>query len=167
MGQEFFVNSQGLEDKIRQLLPTQGGAGQNFDLSANTQIIPIIDLTESAEGSNLRADLQNAFSFDSLTTTKLVNASADIIVNTGYFRILGSINGENAGVAKISLNDGTSTKILYEQTFGTSNIGIKQFDLTVFVSAGDKVIAESTTGFVGLRTSTRQIATIDGELVNP
>jgi len=44
MGQEFFINSQNLENKIRELLPSQGGAGAGFDLTASTQIIPIIDL---------------------------------------------------------------------------------------------------------------------------
>ena len=61
MGQEFFINSQLLEDQVRKLLPSQGGQGAGFDLSASTQIIPVIDLTESAEGSNLRSDLQTAF----------------------------------------------------------------------------------------------------------
>lgn len=167
MGQEFFVNSQGLEDKIRQLLPTQGGAGQNFDLSANTQIIPIIDLTESAEGSNLRADLQNAFSFTSLTSTKLVNSSSTIINNTGYFRILGGIVLDGAGEATIKLSDGVSTKLLYEQVGSASIKDAKAFDLTVFLQAGDSVIAESTSAVVGLLTATRQIATITGELVDP
>ena len=54
MAQEFFINSETLETKVRQLLPSQGGAGAGFDLSATTQIVPIIDLTESAEGSNIR-----------------------------------------------------------------------------------------------------------------
>ena len=67
MGQEYFINSQELEDKIRQLLPSQGGAGAGFDLSASTQIIPVIDVTESAEGSDVRADLQTALSFNSST----------------------------------------------------------------------------------------------------
>ena len=62
MGQEYFINSQTLETKVRQLLPSQGGAGAGFDLSASTQIIPVIDVTESAEGSVLRADLQTALS---------------------------------------------------------------------------------------------------------
>ena len=62
MGSEYFINSQELEDKIRQLLPSQGGAGAGFDLSASTQIIPIIDVTPSAEGSQLRVDLQSALS---------------------------------------------------------------------------------------------------------
>ena len=62
MGQEFFVKSADLEQKVRELLPSQGGLGAGFDLSASTQIIPTIDLTESAEGSNVRADLQTALS---------------------------------------------------------------------------------------------------------
>ena len=167
MGQEFFIKSDTLEDKVRQILPSQGGLGQNFDLSASTQIVPIVDLTESAEGSNLRADLQNAFSFDSLTSTKLINSSATIINNTGYFRILGTIVLDGAGEATIKLSDGTSNKLLYEQVGSASVKDAKAFDLTVFLEAGDSVIAESTSAVVGLLTATRQIATITGELVNP
>ena len=167
MGQEFFIKSDTLEDKVRQILPSQGGLGQNFDLSASTQIVPIVDLTESAEGSNLRADLQNAYSFNSTTTTNSINSRDIIINNTGYFRILGSIVGEGVGVCKIELSDGTSTKILFQQVFGTGIVGVKQCDFTVFCEAGDSVIQESTTGVVGILTATRQIATITGELVNP
>ena len=58
MAQEFFINSQALEDKIRKVLPSQGGAGAGFDLSASTQIIPVIDLSDSSETSSLRSDLQ-------------------------------------------------------------------------------------------------------------
>ena len=57
MGQEFFIKSDNLEQKIREILPSQGGLGAGFDLSASTQIIPVVDVTESAEGSNLRSDL--------------------------------------------------------------------------------------------------------------
>ena len=41
MGQEFFIKSDNLEQKIREILPSQGGLGAGFDLSASTQIIPI------------------------------------------------------------------------------------------------------------------------------
>ena len=67
MGQEFFIKSSNLEDKVRNLLPSQGGLGAGLDLSASTQIVPIVDLTESAEGSNLRQDLQTSFGFNSET----------------------------------------------------------------------------------------------------
>ena len=167
MGQEFVIKSQTLEDKVNQLLPSQGGAAAGVDLSASTTIIPIVDLTESAEGSLLRQDLQNAFSFNSLTSTKLINASSTIINNTGYFRILGTIVLDGAGSATITLTDGISSKLLYEQVGSTNINDAKSFDLTVFLEAGDSVIAESTSAVVGLLTATRQIATITGELVNP
>ena len=73
MGQEFFIKSADLESKIRELLPSQGGLGAGFDLSASTQIVPIVDLTESAEGSNVRADLQTALSFNDITSFDVGN----------------------------------------------------------------------------------------------
>ena len=66
MAQEFTIKSQDIEDKINQLLPSQGGFGAGVDFSASTMVIPIVDLTETAEGSALRQDLQSAISFLSL-----------------------------------------------------------------------------------------------------
>ena len=117
MGQEFFINSQELEDKIRQLLPSQGGAGSSFDLSASTQIIPIIDLTESAEGSNLRSDLQTSLSFNSITPFNVENTTTTIINNTGYYRIFGAVSSKASSPisnAKIQITDGTSIKDIIE-----------------------------------------------------
>ena len=79
MGQEYFINSQELEYKIRQLLPSQGGSGAGVDLSASTQIVPIIDLTESAEGSNVRQDLQTAFTLDNITRYDISNTTQSMI----------------------------------------------------------------------------------------
>ena len=86
MGQEYFINSQTLETKVRQLLPSQGGAGAGFDLSASTQIIPVIDVTESAEGSVLRADLQTALSYDTITSFFSNNSTVTIANTTGYWQ---------------------------------------------------------------------------------
>ena len=58
MAQEFTIKSQSIEDKINQLLPSQGGFQPGVDFSASTMVIPIVDLTETAEGSSLRQDLQ-------------------------------------------------------------------------------------------------------------
>ena len=54
MAQEFTIKSQQIEDKINQLLPSQGGFQAGVDFSASTMVIPIVDLTETAEGSALR-----------------------------------------------------------------------------------------------------------------
>ena len=87
MGQEFFVKSADLEQKVRELLPSQGGLGAGFDLSASTQIIPTIDLTESAEGSNVRADLQTALSFAKQTSNYLQNVTNQTLISLSLIHI--------------------------------------------------------------------------------
>lgn len=173
MGQEYFINSQELQDKVANLLPSQGGAGAGFDLSASTQIIPIIDLTESAEGSNFRQDLQRASSFSNSTSFSVSDATTTIVNNTGYFLITGSstVTSKSGGsFNKIKLSDGFSTKVIWghdapsSQNFATTVLNIS---LLVFLEAGHTCSIESFTSDAICIGSTRQIATIDGTLVNP
>jgi hypothetical protein len=167
MGSEYFINSQELEDKIRQLLPSQGGAGAGFDLSASTQIIPIIDVTESAEGSNVREDLQTSLSFDSITTFQVTNATTTLVNNTGYYRIFGVFTKNTAGTGQFVLNDGSSTKnIINFAVPSATTQDMEQFDFNIFLSAGDYLQAIVSTAAI-LNGCTRQIADIDGNLVNP
>ena len=140
MGQEFFINSQSLEDQVRKLLPSQGGLGAGFDLSASTQIVPIIDLTESAEGAGLRQDLQKAMSFNN-TTPFTINqgTSTNIITSTGYWKIGGGA--------------GTFPQFYSEE-------------MILFTGAGDLIQFRCDTG-TQMIGSFRQIADIDGTLSNP
>lgn len=173
MGQEYFINSQELENKIRDLLPSQGGAGAGFDLSASTQIVPIIDLTESAEGSNVRADLQTALSHDTVTAFSVSNTTTTVVNNTGYFRIFGQISlaaAATESLVSFILNDGASDKVIY--TISTNNITVgdfagSSFDFNVFLGAGDSLKILSSNATSQCIGSTRQIASIDGTLVNP
>ena len=173
MGSEYFINSQELEDKVRNLLPSQGGAGAGFDLSASTQIIPIIDLTESAEGSNVRQDLQTAFSHNTITGFQVQNTTTTLVTNTGYFRVYGTYNAESGSagpvIGRFSLNDGTTNKIINDfMANSTNRTAITTlFDFIVFLSAGDSLTCQSTSNDVYMRGCTRQIADIDGNLTNP
>ena len=54
MAEEFTIKSAQIENKINQLLPSQGGFQPGVDFSASTMVMPIVDLTERAEGSSLR-----------------------------------------------------------------------------------------------------------------
>lgn len=174
MGSEYFINSQELEDKVRNLLPSQGGAGAGFDLSASTQIIPIIDLTESAEGSNVREDLQTSLSHGSITSHAITNATTTIISNTGYFRIFGCSTLRNATSALVqnwSVSDGSTTKIIWGCNTvgiaaGTVAIPTQTYDFIVFLEAGHSIIGTAANGG-NLIGSSRQIADISGSLVNP
>ena len=174
MGQEYFINSQVLQDKVANLLPSQGGAGAGFDLSASTQIIPIIDVTESAEGSDVRQDLQTALSFGTATRFKVLNNTNTIISNTGYWRIVGSctLNGNAGGTEEneIIINDGTTDNIVWSADSG--NIGTVlqtslSIDLVVFLEAGHTLKMKTTNLTNILSGSVRQIADINGTLVNP
>ena len=173
MGQEFFINNQTLENKIRELLPSQGGAGAGFDLSASTQIIPIIDVTESAEGSNLRADLQSSISFKSASVFSVNGSTTDIITTTGYFRVLCGITlltgGGGTQEANFIINDGSSGKTIHSlRAIGSTQKAItsETIDFIIKVTAGD-TFKISTTGDVTVKGSSRQLASITGELTNP
>jgi hypothetical protein len=174
MGQEFFIKSDTLEDKVRQILPSQGGLGQNFDLSASTQIVPIVDLTESAEGSNFRQDLQTAFSYTNTNPFEISTVRTTIINNTGYFRILGTFGGSTDAVpdrtGTIFITDGVTDKILQKfilQGSGDQNVVVNNFDFMVFCAAGIQVDMITSNANVVFAGSTRQIADIDGNLINP
>ena len=170
MGQEFIIKSQALEDKINQLLPSQGGFQAGVDLSASTTVIPIVDLTESAEGSNLRQDLQTSFSLISITAFSVSNTTSTIINTTGYYRIFGSVAGSRSGAgfdsAIFSLTDGTTTKVLVEYEIYDPNATVP-FDFIVFLQAGDSVTLRTTATSVACKGSTRQIADLAGNLVSP
>ena len=174
MGQEYFINSQQLQDKVADLLPSQGGAGAGFDLSASTQIIPVINLTESAEGSNLREDLQSSLSHDSVTAFSVTNTTTTIVTNTGYFRVFGNVSltiGTSVGSAEFILSDGSTDKTIWKTSTvassNTSSLPNPNFDFIVFLGAGDSLKVTGT-GTLAIATGcTRQIADITGTLVNP
>ena len=174
MTQQLRIDSETLRDKLNNLLPSQSRGSINVDLSGQTTIVPIVDLTETAEGSDLRQDLQRALSHGSATTFSVTNATTTVINTTGYYRITAGagVNNDSSsgGECRIILNDGTTDKIVWsiKNTVAlTNNLPTVNVDYTVFLAAGDSLIIESTnteSHFVG---SVRQIATISGELVNP
>ena len=174
MAQEFIIKSQDIEDKINQLLPSQGGFQPGVDFSASTMVIPIVDLTETAEGSSLRQDLQTALSHDSSTTFSVANTSTDVITTTGYYRIFGNCSLNTNTTSKsgfIALSDGATTKslITFSSLNGTSARALMQipYDFKVFVNAGDKIVVETDSSEILLNGVARQIADINGNLINP
>ena len=173
MGQEFVRKSKQIEDKVNQLLPSQGGFQAGVDFSASTMVIPVVDLTETASGSQLREDLQRSLSLTSVTAFNVTNATTTIINTTGYFFVKGRYNGAEPGglnVNTIQLTDGTTTKIIdrfsADVASGTGNI-YQDFEFNVFLEAGDSLTVTSASTLFIIAGSTRQIADLSGNLVNP
>ena len=173
MAQEFTINSANIESKINQLLPSQGGFGAGVDFSASTMVIPIVDLTETAEGSTFRQDLQTALSHKSSTEFQVTNATSTIINNTGYFKISGTCTVQSAAAGSfvtINITDGFTSKLVWGQRLpATATITSQSsiLDLIVFLEAGDSCTVTSFNASSYVIGSTRQIATITGDLVNP
>lgn len=172
MAQEFVIKSQDIEDKINQLLPSQGGFQAGVDFSASTMVVPIIDLTETAEGATARQDLQTASSLNSSSAFVVNNTSTTIITTTGYFRLIGcatlTTEASTAGNCTIQLGDGVTNKGIWRLQVDTRtalNFYSEQIDLVVFINAGQNCNITCTSGIIS--GSFRQIADINGNLVNP
>ena len=173
MAQEFTINSSAIESKINQLLPSQGGSGAGVDFSASTMVIPIVDLTESAEGSNVRQDIQSSFSLNNTSSFFVENTTATLINTTGFWLITGLLINYSSSVAgngSISITDGISSKALINLRGKTGTPAINltySFNYLVKLEAGDSITATSSSTLVTVEGIARQIATVDGNLINP
>tara|TARA_Y100000004_G_C8856356_1_gene387023 strand:- start:204 stop:713 length:510 start_codon:yes stop_codon:yes gene_type:complete len=166
MGQEFFIKSSNLESKIRELLPSQGGLGAGFDLSASTQIIPVVDLTESASGSNLRADLQKAVD-NATTNTVASNTTQTAISNTGFYQVHVQVANSTSGNCFVEIFDGVTANNIRIYRGYSALTRYAQDDFIVFLSAGLSLRITSSNSTSVIETFTRQIADINGNLTNP
>jgi hypothetical protein len=174
VGQEFFINNQTLENKIRQLLPSQGGAGAGFDLSASTQIIPVIDVTESAEGSNLRQDIQSALGINNTAFAVKTATTSTIVSSTGFFRVIGTVavNIENSALnMTFNITDGITTTNVWglstKAEASANETSQNNYDFIVKISAGESLRITSDSNAFHIVGSTRQIADISGNLTAP
>lgn len=163
------VTSEALQLKLRQLLPSQQGFGT--DLSASDTIVPIIDLTEAAEGSEVPQMLQTALAFGSQTAFAIENSNTTILNTTGFYRVFGvSTMGQAASspLNRFQLSDGSTQKTIWAtQSSTTPDTTSLEFDFVVFLASGESLIAFSNQTGAFLDGSTRQIADINGTLVNP
>tara|TARA_B100001939_G_scaffold214586_1_gene184546 strand:- start:1461 stop:1961 length:501 start_codon:yes stop_codon:yes gene_type:complete len=163
LAQEFVIKQTNIEQRFDQLLPSQGGAGQGVDLSATTQIVPIVDLTPSAENSDFPQSLQEAFSHTNLTHNSVTNTTTNLATTPGFYRVFATFNS-TAGVGKIDITDGFSAKTIIDCR---GNGGDNVVDFITKIEAGDTLRATSTDANMTINVTTRQVATITGSLINP
>lgn len=165
------VTSESLEATIRRLLPSQNGFGE--DLQAQNVIVPIVDLTPTAEGSSVPTYMQRALAFGSQTAFDISGTTGTIINTPGFWQITGSatlISSTSAGVGiELRMSDGLSTKSIWEFSINQSTaeqFGVIELNLIVFLRAGDSLTAamDATGRTTG---SYRQVADVGGNLVNP
>lgn len=165
------VTSEALQLKLRQLLPSQQGFGT--DLSAQDTIVPIIDLTAAAEGSDVAEYLQRAWDF-STDYDQVVNNTVTLINNTGFWQV--DLNctmryASSAHTARININDGASTKQIWRISNTTATEATTTTTMEnkfiVFLRAGDSLEGVSSSANVIMDIWHRQVADLNGTLIQP
>ena len=165
------VTSNDLEASIRSLLPSVSGFGSR--LGAQNVIVPIVDLTPTAEGSILPTDLQRALAFGSQTHFDITNTTATLTSTPGFYRVTGTATTSNTPTlnpnAELQMTDGVTTKTIWAiRMTGTST---DQYVTTsidyVFFVANGITLQGSATAETNLQGSIRQIADSNGNLINP
>lgn len=166
------ITSEALQQTIRNLLPSQTGFGE--DLHAQNVVVPIIDLTPTAEGSVLRQDLQTAVSHTDATEFNVHNTTTVVANSAGFYRLIGSYVGyattSGGYQAVIQAYDGSTTKTLWAAqppaASAAEQMGAVAFDLVVFLTPGDdcRILCDAR---ARIRGSIRQIADVYGNLNAP
>lgn len=166
------VTSESLQAKVRSLLPSQQGFGN--DLQASNVIIPVIDLTASAEGSDVPVQIQEAMSFGGVSSfTQTGAGSTTIVTGTGFYRIQAQVSIEKSSgqrTAVISMSDGLSVKTLWKldsNVVSNAHIHTESLPLlTVFLRSGESISVTATADTI-IQAQTWQVADVNGNLVNP
>lgn len=167
------IVSESLEAKVRDLLPSQRGFGE--DLQASNIILPIIDLTASAEGATVPEYQAQAFAFGSNTAYNVTNTSTTLTSTAGFWRIVGvvtaeaNITGSNPG-GSVNISDGLATKSVWAaEWFPINGTLLNQawFDLIIFLRSGDSLIAQANDASSIIKGSYRQVADVNGTAINP
>lgn len=166
------ITSESLQAKVRQLLPSQQGFGH--DLQASNVIIPVIDLTNTATGGILPSYLQTSLAFGSQTAFSEANGTTVVANTPGFYRIIGTATVESESgqdnTTSFTMTDGLSVKTVWSFT-GDASAGATsystQFDFNVYLTSGDSISVVSNSQGAIIGGSSRQIADVNGNLVNP
>lgn len=155
------VTSEVLQAKIREILPSQKGFGE--DLQAQNVIVPIVDLTAAAQGTDVPLYQQQALAFGSQTTFVASNATDTIANTAGFYRIYGAVS-LTSGVVYFTLSDGISTKIIWQINNANTSDTV---DFVVFLRSGDSLTVTSSATTALAVGSSRQVADVNGSAVLP
>ena len=172
MSQIISITSEALQATIRRLLPSQQGFGE--DLQASNVILPVIDLTPTAEGSSIPGYLQRSINYASTNTTT-ANTTNTLATGPGFYEfyavsnILRPTSGSASETELIiggSLGDKTfwNHKAYVSASAGTD---VQQFNAVVWLTNTDSLKAKSNQADARIIVSVRQVTNANGDLINP
>lgn len=162
--------------QFRQDFPAQAGEGITSDLNYSDTIVPVIDMTSAAGEGTLPQILQTARDFATGNKTINTTASTNIISTPGFWLIdliyVGFVSSTAGGVNSIQIRDSSSVNkvvwLLNNLTTATgSNESLAEEQFVVFLRSGDELRGQVYNPAAKISLTYRQIADVNGNLVNP
>lgn len=168
------VTSEALEKKFRDTFTSQAGAELIDDLYAQGVIVPTVDFTSAALGSELPSFLQTAWDFSTSHNTVAGGPVNIISGGAGFYKVdlvCTAVVASGAIEAKIFLTNGLTQVVIWEMntpsTSVQSNTVTQQDEFYVFLESGFTLTATTDQPAAKLDIWTRNVADLYGNLTNP
>lgn len=171
----FQFRKEAIEEDLNSNFPSQGQGNPPLYYSLSEVVVPTYSINNVAEGSSLPTFLQTALDIG-VTSTETINTTSTIINNPGFWRIDYQISSRTDNTsdlsAEIRLTDSVTTKrlvnfIVWDSSANPNNTTFGFNSIFVFVKSGESVVAQSTSANIAVQTVCRQVAEVNGTLVNP
>jgi len=174
----FQFRKEAIEEDLNRNFPSQGQGNPPLYYSLSEVVVPTYSVNSVAEGSGLPENLQTAWDFSTGSIQVSNSTYQTVINNTGFWLIDLSHAGYTQSTpgtdAIIRINDGASTKNIWARpsiAAGGAGVVVEgqvEARFVVFLRSGDTLEARAQiTGADKLDIWYRQIATLNGQLINP
>jgi hypothetical protein len=165
------VTDEALEKRFRDTFRSQGGAELVDDLYASGVIVPVVDFTAAAEGSQLPSNLQTAWDFATVNVRQLGTGTNSIVSTPGFYKFAINwelLNGAGPDAVQLNINDGLTSKAIWKAETGYLTTGDVEgtYEGVVFLRSGDSFEIQCANQAFG-QVSARQIADVYGNLIVP
>ena len=168
----FQFRKEAIEEDLNSNFPSQGQGNPPLYYSLSEVVVPTYSINNVAEGTSLPESLQQAWDF-STGHQQARNSSHTIVNNTGFWLVDLNSNSENAGgrQGNLRITDGLSNKIIWQFSSAatTTTVGstVAEDRFIVFLRSGDSLVVQSFQAELTINITWRQIADVNGNLVNP
>ena len=169
----FQFRKEAIEEDLNSNFPSQGQGNPPLYYSLSEVVVPTYSINNVTEGSILGENLQTAWDFSTGHST-VQNTTSTLVSNAGFWTVDLNCSYHHQSTSRngvVSITDGLTSKPIWE--INTSQFGaddgesVFQDRFVVFLRSGDSLTATSSTNAIILDIVYRQIATVNGTLVNP
>lgn len=172
----FQFRDEAIEEDLNRTFRSQGQGRPEQYYNLSQTVVPTYSINDVAEGSGLPERLQQ--SWDYATDNKVLsNGNSNLTSVPGFYKVslIASTNdfarASVTTIARVRITDGITPKNIWIWSTvgqaGTAPEAITTADFVIFLRSGDTLNAQALAASETLNIWYRQIATVNGTLVNP